>query len=381
MSFLCLICSEDCLHVVEGFSALPRVTSDARPFPAGGTLNACSNCGAVQKLPDRSFLDEIDEIYSTYSLYELAGGTEQVVFVNGSPRRRSEVLVDLLDADVKPNTVIDVGCGNGAALRTFSQKLPTAKLWGSELSDRTEARLRELPNFQSLFTGSVSDIKLRFDALTMIHVLEHVLAPVQFLSDCAALLETNGSMLVEVPDVDTSPFDLIIADHLTHFSVKTLGHALSRAGLRSSLLTNKILPKEVTAVARRAQVSGNGLICADDGLRLAKNTVRWIASVLAHAREVPTDRPIGIFGTAMAGMWLYGDIKNRVSFFVDEDEAKVGNAVDGLPIVRPADVPRNARVLVPLAPAAANIIAHRWSSADREYVALGSGAAKSFLEA
>ncbi len=142
--FRCLICSEPDLQIVKEFSALPRVTSDAKTFAAGGTLSACANCGTVQKLPDQKFLDEIDGIYNSYNLYELAEGTEQVIFVGGAPRRRSEILVDLIQQKFdysKLAKVIDIGCGNGAALRTLSRRLPNTKLWGSELSDRNEASL------------------------------------------------------------------------------------------------------------------------------------------------------------------------------------------------------------------------------------------------
>ncbi len=177
-------------------------------------------------------------------------------------------------------------------------------------------------------------------------------------------------MLIEVPDVETSPFDLIIADHLTHFSMKTLGYALSRAGLRSSLISNKFVPKEVTALATRG-AAGIEDFSADDGMNRAKRIVGWIGSVLAHARSTPMDRPIGIFGTSMAGIWLYGAMKDCVKFFVDEDAAKVGNEVNGLPIFHPAKVPTKVRILVPLAPSVAERVVQRWGSSDREYVALG----------
>ena len=369
MARVCLICSEESLKTIEGFSDLPRVTSDAKPFRAGGKLSACLRCGTVQKLPDQTFLDEIDEIYSSYSLYDLARGAEQVVFVNGRPQRRSELLVDLLLSVATPDTVIDVGCGNGAALRTFSEKLPGAKLWGAELSDRNEPRLRDIPNFQSLFSTSIRDISRRFDAVTSIHVLEHVLDPVQFLSDCAGLLGTDGVMLVEVPDVETSPFDLIIADHLTHFSVRTLDRALCKAGLEPLMLNNRVLPKEVTTIVRTGATIDHGGGEADDGFKMASDTVRWIGSVLAQARAMPSDRAIGIFGTSMAGMWLFGAIRERVSFFVDEDQSKIGNTVDGIPVVHPSDAPRNTRIFVPLGEPVANAIVRRWSAPDREYIA------------
>lgn len=360
------------LRVVEGFDALPRVTSDAKPFPAGGTLAACETCGAVQKLPDQAFLDEINRIYSAYSLYGLADGEEQSIFVDGEPRRRSDILVDLIEQHGTLDRIIDIGCGNGAALRTFSRRKPGSRLWGSELSDRNAASLRAIANFQDLFTKPIGEIPNRFDTLTMIHVLEHVLDPVQFLRDCAGLLEPDGVMLVDVPDVETSAFDLIIADHLSHFSVNTLRYALQSAGLAVSQISNRVIHKEVTALAKPGPVSEEWIRPVDDDITRAQRGVDWLTGVLAEALATPSDRPLGIFGTSMAGMWLYGGLQQRVGFFVDEDEAKIGNRVGNLPILHPMSVPEGARVLVPLPPATAIRVANRWGSPARDYVALGT---------
>jgi SAM-dependent methyltransferase len=373
MIFQCLLCSTPTLRIIENFATLPRVTSDARPFSSGGTLAACRECGAIQKIPDETFVDEVQQIYATYDLYKHADGTEQTIFVDGKPRKRSELLFDLLKQHAKLDRLIDVGCGNGAALRTVSSRRPHTKLWGAELSDRTAAALRAIPNFQKLFTGPLSTIDAQFDTLTTIHVLEHVFEPVDFLEECATLLDRDGLMLVEVPDVETSPFDLVIADHLTHFSVSTLEYAMSQAGLRLSLLSNQIIRKEVTAIATRAvppcEVKRP---LSRDGFERAQTTVNWLSDVLAHAQATPTDLPLGVFGTSMAGMWLYGAMKDRVRFFVDEDDAKIGNQIDGHPILHPMAVPKSVRVLVPLPQETSIQVARRWTSPEREYVALGS---------
>ncbi|MEM8690125.1 MAG: hypothetical protein AAGF81_22570, partial [Pseudomonadota bacterium] len=68
-----------------------------------------------------------------------------------------------------------------------------------------------------------------------------------------------------------------------------------------------------------------------------------------------------IFGTAIAGTWLYGALEGEVDYFVDEDSARHGKKLNGCPILPPQDVPDSTVVFVPLAPATARKVADRLS--------------------
>ena len=96
-TFLCGVCGADDLLDLRAFSRLPRVTSDCKPWPAGGRLSVCRRCGTIQKKADAKWLEDIRSIYGAYSIYELSSGEEQVIFSEaGVPRARSKVLVDFV---------------------------------------------------------------------------------------------------------------------------------------------------------------------------------------------------------------------------------------------------------------------------------------------
>src|SRR5688572_29194352 len=131
----CQICQRPPLAEIEEFSQLPRVTSDCKAFRSGGSLSVCLACGATQKFADQTWLKETREIYENYELYQLSEGAEQIIYVNGTARARSRLLLDfLLRSWSLPATgkLIDIGCGNGAALANFSSALPGWKLYGTE---------------------------------------------------------------------------------------------------------------------------------------------------------------------------------------------------------------------------------------------------------
>ena len=92
----CGICGDGTLEEMLDYRSLRRVTSDCRPWPAGGRLGACRTCGAVQKPANDTFLAEIDAIYRSYTIYHQAAGAEQAVFeqTSGLPASRSVKLLE-----------------------------------------------------------------------------------------------------------------------------------------------------------------------------------------------------------------------------------------------------------------------------------------------
>ena len=366
----CLVCGQDALQEIEAFRSLPRVTSDCKPYPSGGRLLACESCGGIQKLADADWFREIDEIYGGYEIYKLSDGDEQLIFTDAGPVPRSQRLVDFLKQTgelQESGRLIDIGCGNGAALARYSRALPKWELYGSELSDRALPELRSLPNFVDLYCMPTGDIPGKFELVSMIHSLEHMPSPGKALEDVVRLLGEGGKLFVEVPDVETSPFDILVADHLSHFSRQTLAHLACRAGLSVAHISNSVLPKEITILAAAGD-SKASVPVAQTGIDLAGSTVRWLGELLELARQLAKSDPFGIFGTSISGMWLFGELGDKVSFFVDEDPKRIGRTHAGRPVLRPADVPPSATVFIPLAPAIASRVAGRCVDAPARFV-------------
>jgi len=376
MSQLCLVCDSDALITIDGYERLPRVTSDCRPWPAGGSLAVCEACGTIQKPPTKELQDEARAIYKSYALYQLSGGVEQSIFnLDGDAAPRSEWLADVVlkHCDLpRSGRLLDIGCGTGAALRSFGSRLPEWSLFGSELDPRALSELRGLSNFQRLFCDGLDNIQDRFDLVTMIHSLEHMTAPRTTLDEARNLLVAGGSLMVQVPNAAESLFDTLIADHVVHFSPAQLGFAAAKSGLRPIVLRDDLLPKEITLIAE----PGDAPIQHPDpqiGIRLAKAVVGWLETVLDAGREAARQaaavgRPFGVFGTANSGVWLFESLKDDATFFVDEDPARVGAQLDGQPVVSPGDVPEDASVYIPLTPPIARRIQQRLGDGPATYL-------------
>lgn len=360
--FNCVVCQKNGIRRISAYNNLPRVTSDCKPWPPGGKIGICEHCGTIQKIPDTRWQEEVQKIYDAYEIYHLSEGTEQLIFLpEGSSVPRSQALVNFIVSQSSlpsgEGQLLDIGCGNGSAISNFSRTLPEWSFDGSELSEKFLPVLRSIERFRKLHTDPLATVSDRYDLVSMIHSLEHIPDPYSALKTAAKLTKTDGKIFIEVPDIESSPFDLLVADHLTHFSCETLGALASRCSVQIDIIKNTVLPKEITLLGHRASVKET-LPDPSHGLRICEETVAWLEQVLTTAKNAAMESSqFGIFGSSISGIWLYGALRKKVHFFVDEDASKIGGSFEGVPIVSPDQVPIGATIFVPLVPSvAANII-------------------------
>lgn len=364
----CSVCGGLEIELLADFATLPRATSDCRPFPPGGSLGFCAVCRTVQKPATSYWRDETAQIYRAYAIFrQAANGSEQSVFdqTTGTYLRRSEALLKRLqEAYPLPQTgrAVDVGCGNGPTLRALAGMAPQWDLFGHDISDLEAESLASIPNFRKLFVGDVDAIEGTFDLISFCHSVEHIPSPVESLAALRSKLAPGGRLVVEVPDVRQNIYDLVVADHRSHFDALTLADAARRAGFAHVAVYDDWVFKELTLVAANEPVRAIGASPVATRLELGevKAWVAWLAATLEHARRAAAgSKTFGLFGTAIAATWALGPLAQEVAFFVDEDTARVGQEFEGRPILAPDQVPAGATVFVPLVPKVASAVARR----------------------
>lgn len=352
----CHICGEHPLDAVADYAKFSRVTSDSKPWPKGGRLFVCPFCACVQKTVDAKWESEVGRIYDSYSIYHQSEGTEQSVFdqVSGAVSSRSARLLQRLRSQVElPDTgrLLDVGCGNGAFLRVFSSTMPRWSLRGTELNARYEKEIESIAGVEGLHVGAPAEVPGCFNLITLVHVLEHVPNPRKFLAELGDKLEFGGLLVIEVPAFLRNPFDLLIADHITHFSKATILQPIRAAGYESVIVSDDWIPKELTVVARKAHRSTSvARSPSESALQPLLTRVRWLSAVVSMATGLSVSSRLGLFGTSIAATWLFEELAGEVDFFVDEDPNRAGRMYMDRPVYLPNDVPAGSQVFVALPP-------------------------------
>lgn len=150
--------------------------------------------------------------------------------------RRKELLDPILNED---QLLLDFGTGIGGFLKAVDDKVE--KAIGCEINEsQAEFVRRELgfEVYQDLESaGSVID-RDSIDVITMFHVLEHLVDPVEYLNDCREILDNDGYLIVEVPNHDDwllefseDYSDFYYQDaHSYYFDPESLQNVLERSG-------------------------------------------------------------------------------------------------------------------------------------------------------
>ena len=147
-------------------------------------------------------------------------------------------------------SLLDMPCGDGSLTAALATRFN--RVVGVDASsEHLKLAQKNLPT-ASLHEALIEDFETdeRFDTITMLNILEHVVDPVGVLKKAASLLADGGIMLVHVPNAlavnrrlavlmgtlasceELSPFDINVVGHRRSYSLATLTADIKAAGLR-----------------------------------------------------------------------------------------------------------------------------------------------------
>lgn len=356
--FKCKFCNNISLEELKDFSLLTRVTSDSKPFSIGGRLFVCSSCGGVQKISDNIWLKEINEIYSHYETFSAEGFYDQLVLdvETSTLQPRCKILTKKLMEKIGKNSInswLDYGCGRGAMLNTASEICKN--LNGFDLSNCNEEYLNKINNFNTLFVSKHQLKNKKFEVISMIHSLEHFINPLSDLKFSFDILSNSGFLFIQVNDTRKNPFEILVADHLTHFEPFTLKQMVERVGFKVIKVTNDWVTKEISLIATKDKdyFENNDESCCSlsHNINKIKDQISWLSKVVEKGKNLSIKKEkFGLFGSSVASTWLAGEIGEKVKFFVDEDSLRVGKFHMNKIIKSPSDLTNDNLVYIGFIP-------------------------------
>lgn len=142
--------------------------------------------------------------------------------------------------DANRRRLLDIGFGSGTFLELASRR--GFAVHGMDISATAVRLVRERSGLdvRQGDIGSDSWAGLRFDLVTMFHVLEHLPDPARGIEYAASLLTPDGSIIVQVPNIASLQarvfglrwYGFDVPRHIVNFSPQALRLLLDRAGLR-----------------------------------------------------------------------------------------------------------------------------------------------------
>lgn len=137
----------------------------------------------------------------------------------------------LLTNYVRPNSILDVGCGNG--LYSLSCHNTCPDIFQIDLLDRRNKHAVHLP-FRAMDAEDILAIGNSFDNIIAFDLIEHLDDDTNFLKSAYQLLNSGGRFFVSVPNEDNSLLDQLHLAHI-HFTDKTHRREYSSTSLRQKL--------------------------------------------------------------------------------------------------------------------------------------------------
>jgi 2-polyprenyl-3-methyl-5-hydroxy-6-metoxy-1,4-benzoquinol methylase len=156
--------------------------------------------------------------------------------------------------------LLEIGCATGEFLQLAAQA--GFEVEGVEPDPGTSVLARDRHRL-NVTTGTLSEAgypSACFDAVVMLHVIEHLDSPRQTVNEIHRVLKPGGIVAIETPNIDTIWFRLLktrwrqfIPDHYFFFTPRTLGRLLENTGFRLLEIERVGKPMSVRLFADRVR--------------------------------------------------------------------------------------------------------------------------------
>jgi SAM-dependent methyltransferase len=244
MDDCCITCGSNQLNKVRPYRTK---TPHGKQLFAGQWLCECGECGLVQTVP-APCLQALSDYYAVDYRAGCCAGCD----VSDSDRfpkdnlfyyNRGQSIADLVKPHVKTDRprILDIGAGWGHILYAMGERFPEGNRTAIEFSQVCVRHLQGMGI--EVYTDAAENVlpKLdhQFDVVTISHVFEHLLNPVEILKLVRQHLAPDGVLYIEVPNIPAESL-LKYPDHLwaprfdephiTFFSIDVLRDSLVKAG-------------------------------------------------------------------------------------------------------------------------------------------------------
>jgi len=201
----------------------------------------CINCGQVQINPiptmdeDRNYYNDDSQAKAVFNYVNMkVMKYKSDIDVN----RRFEMFKDRINKNMK---LLEVGCGYGFFIEHLKNKGYNIK--GIEISNsRREYGIKELGctiyDVNLMIEDILDSQNEKYDVIFLFHVLEHLSEPEQFLKNISKMLKEEGTLIIEVPNLDDHMIEIseqyrnfyFQRAHITYFEKHTLNNLLIKSG-------------------------------------------------------------------------------------------------------------------------------------------------------
>lgn len=313
-------------------------------------LQCCFNCGLIRQEDNKS--------YSNANLQKYYAQTfrtpVQLNTINEHDKRilnaqkRLSFIQELNLSHSKQ--LLEIGLGDGVFLSRAHQKYECSGIDPSLGYDYVKNYLRKLDIV--IYDVSLEEFKSekKFDIICCFLVLEHIKEPYQFIQNIKKLLNEDGVIIIEVPDVDTysssNSDSLLTHEHVYHYNIDTLNYLMFNIGLELIAYDNKNVSYGFSLIAAykinnqpvfsSTKSSFPILFEFQSFLKKQNNYIskmsKIVADILLESKN--QNKKVGVFGIGYLFNRFVETTNNchHFDYLFDETDQKIGIEISGVKI-------------------------------------------------
>lgn len=356
----CNLCGSESLEELGFIGKKPAaITSEPKLCSIRAKIYYCQSCHHLQKVHTETELSFIDSVYKNYDTYNISQGKEQLVFPDsGPPRPRSyQAIAQCISLLPQKGNLLDIGTGNGAILKSASQLLPEWNLFAFDLSEKFKEDILTIPGVVDFYAENINNLpKEKFNLIVLWHCLEHIPQPAEFLSNLKKYLIEGGLLLIQVPDVRRTPFDFAIIDHCSHFTRTALIKLCQSVGFSVAMDGYDWVHNCITLLLKSENNLDFPTFSTSESWS-PDNYFYWLNQTIENFERSTQETNYAVFGTGISGIWVSSQLSKTPRFFIDEDQDRIGNKINNIPIISPEKLPPEIDIIMPFTPETARKIA------------------------
>jgi len=365
MSTNCNICQSKDITNIYQFSDR-AITSICSEKKQNSNVHFCNYCTHVLTDP----LEDIDHFYA--ETYDINMGSEEedqlLKIVDGEKIYRysyqADTMIKKLELNAKTNyKILDFGAAKASTLRKIHEKFPNINPYVYDVSDKYKHFWDNFIKKDAQFI-KVIDKKFQasFDVVCSFFMLEHVAEPVEILKTQYSLLKDGGIVYFVIPNLYKNTADLLVLDHINHFSQNSLLYMMEKLGFMNIVIDEQINDGwfVVTAVKKEAN---RKLITSHDSpihkaeiaqlFLQAKGIADYWNKAFIQVSNFDISENFAIYGAGFYGSYIALNLKPhlKASYFVDQNKFLQGKTIHDVKVVSPHNLPKDIkRVLVGINP-------------------------------
>ncbi len=355
----CNICEIKLTKNIYNSESTKSLTSLCTLYDGPTQVFFCQECGHVQSVE----IANIDEYYkSDYDILVESEEEDQIYeMINGQPLYRTEHQVSTLlkKIDLPSGTkILDYGCAKSSTMRELKNRNPKVEVHLFDVSERYISFWRKFlseDHWETYVIPSAWDGM--FDVVTSFFSLEHMAHPQDALRQIFRVTKMNGIFYGVIPNVFSNTADMVVVDHVNHFTAISLTHLLHNNGFEVIELDDVSHRGALVFKARKVKnlsiveevTKSNKL---QDLFKKVNEVAKFWQDIGAKVKDfelsIQNNDQVAIYGAGFYGAFITSCLKHpeKISFIIDQSPFLQGRKVNGITVIPPNELPQEIKVVL-----------------------------------